>query len=327
MPIVIILIDESKAREWDNLLTCHVGDTKARTWSTQRKAIGKHNFEAQDKSIIKSVQISACGNFGFIGTHSGLIEKYNMQSGLLRGATKAHISEVSCMVSDNVNLNFISGSLDGTVNIWDFNQFVLLKTIDLKSPITNMCIHQEAGIIAVVTDNLKISVIDIDTHKLVREFKGHTNRITGISFSPDGRWIVSSSLDQTIRTWDLPTGFLIDAFRVPDICTSVSMSPSGDFIATTHVNQLGIFLWSNKSLYSYVPLRPLSEKDVKELMLPTAGGTETHDIEVDESVVPDMDIDDVWQPLDQNLITLSTQPKSKWQNLLNLDTIKVNINN
>ena len=186
-----------------------------------------------------------------------------------------------------------------------------------------MRIHTESGIIAVVTDDLIIHVIDVDTRKVVREFKGHENRITCLDFSPDGRWIISASLDETIRTWDLPTGFLIDAFKVPDICTGVAVSPSGDFIATTHVNHLGIFLWSNKSLYSYVPLRPLEEKDVKELLLPTAAGDEEIKSDVDnESVVPDMEVDD-WVQLDHSLITLSLLPKSRWQNLLNLDTIKV----
>lgn len=63
------------------------------------------------------------------------------------------------------------------------------------------------------------------------------------TFSPDGRWIVSTSLDTTIRTWDLPTGHLVDIFRVEDIPTSVTFSPTGDFLATSHVNNVGIFLW------------------------------------------------------------------------------------
>ena len=52
-----------------------------------------------------------------------------------------------------------------------------------------------------------------------------------------------SSLDSVIRTFDIPTGRLIDAFRSSSIATSISFSPSNDFLATAHVDSVGVFLW------------------------------------------------------------------------------------
>jgi WD40 repeat protein len=37
----------------------------------------------------------------------------------------------------------------------------------------------------------------------VRRFDGHTNQITALATTPDGRWLISSSYDHTIRIWDL----------------------------------------------------------------------------------------------------------------------------
>jgi WD40 repeat protein len=37
----------------------------------------------------------------------------------------------------------------------------------------------------------------------VRRLDGHTNSITRLLVSPDGRWLISSSYDHTIRYWDL----------------------------------------------------------------------------------------------------------------------------
>ena len=32
---------------------------------------------------------------------------------------------------------------------------------------------------------------------------GHTDTITGLSLSPDGSFLLSNSMDQTIRMWDI----------------------------------------------------------------------------------------------------------------------------
>ena len=38
---------------------------------------------------------------------------------------------------------------------------------------------------------------------------GHTNRICGIRYSPNGRYIVGGSFDNTVRMWDAETGSVI----------------------------------------------------------------------------------------------------------------------
>ncbi|KAJ3268605.1 hypothetical protein HDV01_002543 [Terramyces sp. JEL0728] len=311
--------NEMKQKEWDNVVTCHSGDSKARTWSFQRKAIGKHVLAAKDNSAIKSVLISACGNFCFLATSQGNIDKYNIQSGLFRQTIEAHKSAITCLGSDNVNKLLISASLDHKLKFWDFNKTTLLNCIDLESSISFFKLHNESRLLAVVTDDRVIRVVDIDTFKIVREFVGHNNRITSLDFSPDGRWLVSASLDTTIRTWDLPTGFLIDIFKTEQICTFISFSPVGDFIATTHVGHVGIFLWANKSQYTHIPLKSISGDDVASLLLPTTSGVSMEDKEQSE---PENVPDEEYIPIEEGMITFSTLPKSRWQNLLNLDSIK-----
>ena len=44
------------------------------------------------------------------------------------------------------------------------------------------------------------------------ELIGHRKILTDICFSPDGRWIASSSLDRSIRIWDGQTGRMLTAF-------------------------------------------------------------------------------------------------------------------
>ena len=52
---------------------------------------------------------------------------------------------------------------------------------------------------------------------------------------------------------------MIDYFEVDAAVTSLSLSPTGDFLATAHVDDIGVYLWSNMTLFTFVSLRPLPE--------------------------------------------------------------------
>lgn len=54
---------------------------------------------------------------------------------------------------------------------------------------------------------------------------------------------MTTSQDSVVRTFDVPTGQLVDAFRTRAVATSLTFSPTGDFLATTHVDSVGIYLW------------------------------------------------------------------------------------
>lgn len=66
--------------------------------------------------------ISACGNFAIIGSASGWIDKYNIQSGQHRGSycdnkESAHSQSVEGLAVDAVNRYLISAGLDGLLKV------------------------------------------------------------------------------------------------------------------------------------------------------------------------------------------------------------------
>ena len=85
-----------RERDWANVITAHAGDPVAYTWRLQKFSIGEHALrplgsakrgpDCLPPSPVTAVAVSACGNFGLVGTASGRIDRHNMQSGLHRGA-------------------------------------------------------------------------------------------------------------------------------------------------------------------------------------------------------------------------------------------------
>ena len=142
----------------------------------------------------------------------------------------------------------------------DFHSQALLHTLVLPSSCSSITLQRDSGLLAVICDDLTVRLVDIETYRIVREMSGFSGNVLDMvcdpplhprecalmsiqAFSPDSRWLITTSLDSVIRTFDIPSGRLIDAFRTSSVATSIAFSPTNDFLATAHVDSVGIFLW------------------------------------------------------------------------------------
>jgi WD40 repeat protein len=65
------------------------------------------------------------------------------------------------------------------------------------------------------------------------KLEGHTADINSVAFSPDGRFVVTASVDSTARVWDTATGATVGELRGHSkSINSASFSPDGKFIVT-----------------------------------------------------------------------------------------------
>lgn len=328
--IIAMAIENARLGEWENIITAHRDEKVARTWNMRTKRVGRWTLSTNDDGFVKSVAISQCGNFGLVGSSNGSISIYNLQSGILRKKYKLHKRAVTGIALDGMNRKMVSCGLDGLVGFYDFNKSTLLGKLQLDAPITSMVYHRSSDLFALALDDLSIVVIDAVTQRVVRQLWGHSNRITAFDFSPDGRWIVSASLDSTIRTWDLPTGGCIDGVKVDSVATDLKFSPNGDLLATTHVNGNGVSIWTNRAQFKAISTRTVNEEDFAKAILPNASVTGNSSV---LSGALDEDIDvadeayalnryDSLEQINEDLITLSLGPRNKMNTLVNLNIIK-----
>ncbi|KTG44975.1 hypothetical protein cypCar_00017859 [Cyprinus carpio] len=326
--------ETARQSDWDGIIACHRGFLVTTTWNYQKGSIGAHKLEPErfnkNRSLnvhATAVDITSCGNFAVIALSSGHIDVYNMQSGFHRGhygKDKAHAGAVRGVSVDALNQLTVSVGADRLLKIWRFKSKELLHTHSLPAAPASSLLHRDSGMLAIALDEFTIHILDMETRRTVRRFSGHRGQINDMTFSPDGRWLITASMDCTIRTWDLPSGSLVDCFLVDAAAVSLSMSPTGNFLASSHVDGLGIYLWSNNTLCSMVSLRPLpADYEPTVIMLP--GTCPSRDTEEEEVLYADSsEMDEYISPaqLDEHLITLSLLPDSRWKNLLHLDIIR-----
>jgi U3 small nucleolar RNA-associated protein 21 len=351
--------EESGMTGWESVITAHADDKVARTWSWGRKKAGRWAFETGDHKPVTSVAITACGTFAIVGSSGGSLDMFNLQSGAHRqrypprltpaqakqlkqqqadpehvaAGARGHRAAITGVVVDNLNQTMVTASLDGMIIFWDFSSGKILerKSFDDATP-TAIRYNPVSGLLAISCDDLCIRVIDIETRKVVRELWGCIGQIYDYCFSHDGRWIVAGSMDSVVRVFDLATGHLIDAFKTAATCTNMAFSSTGEFLATTHAGNPGIFVWTNKALFTHVSTRRIDDvKGIIDLSQTPAAFNAASQLAIEESGLADeaeetlvdgIQMSSELDQLDKSLLTLSLQPQSRWQTLLNLDSIR-----
>ncbi|XVE80675.1 hypothetical protein DITRI_Ditri14bG0157500 [Diplodiscus trichospermus] len=338
-PVIAFDCAEIRERDWCNVVTCHMDTEQAYVWRLQNFVLGEHILRPcpENPTAVKACTISACGNFAVLGTAGGWIERFNLQSGISRGSyldmskRGAHDGEVVGVACDSTNTLMISAGYHGDIKIWDFKGCELKSRWDIGCAVVKIVYNRLNGLLATVTDDLVIRLYDVVALRMVRKFEGHTDRITDLCFSEDGKWLLSSSMDGSLRIWDVVLSRQIDAIHVDVSVTALSLSPNMDVLATTHVDQNGIYLWVNQSIFSGASNVGsfASGKEIVNVMLPSTSSMEGYQIEdseeptVDNTVSKDALVSATFIKQIPELVTLSLLPKSQWQSLINLDIIKV----
>ncbi|KAK4542568.1 hypothetical protein LTR36_006616 [Oleoguttula mirabilis] len=262
-----------------------------------------------------------------------------------RGQGK-HSSAVMGVAVDSVNKTVVSAGADGKVKFWDFSTGLLSHQIDWSGStgVTAMRLHRGSDLAAFACTDGSVRVVDITSCKLIRELWPSRPAIAGLEgtsitdfcFSNDGNWI-AACMGQLILLWDLPTGHLVDAFKLRADCSSLAFSPTGEFLATATTDSVGVDVWSNRSLFTRVSTRHIGSDELVaivsgESQAPTASGEGAQQLitaddaededDGDEGLLEGLDDGPTVDQLSSDLLSLSLVPRSRWQNLLHLDLIR-----
>lgn len=278
-----------------------------------------------------------------------VVQAQIQQRRALKLQTASHAGfAVTGVAVDGVNKTLISVGADAKLILWNFKTHAPHNKcpIMLPSPATRLCHIRDSDLAAIALADFTVLMFDCSNLTTVRRFGAgskqirHSGPINDLGFSPDGRTLYSASLDGTIRVWDVPTNSCVDWLSFSSPPTSLTVSPTGEFLATTHTGKLGLSLWSDRSFYQTIHIDGSKPLDVPASMDDPAPLAEVereddnHDNAMkrvlakaekkdDVQVEPDVqNSNDHVNPKQRGLITMSGLPPAHWKNLFHLDLVK-----
>ncbi|KAG7350263.1 WD40 repeat-containing protein [Nitzschia inconspicua] len=258
-----------------------------------------------------------------------------------------HGHAVTGIAVDSVNRTVISVGQDAKLILWSFASHAPHKKSpsELPAPASMLRHVKDSDLAAIVLDDYSTLLFDCTTFSIVRRFGAgrslarHSGPVSDVSFSPDGRSLYTASLDGTIRVWDVPTNSCIDwlGFNTPP--TSLTVSPTGEYLATTHTGRLGISLWSDRSFYQTVhvegnitphsPARMDDPAPIAEIESKDGDRADIDAFEAEEPVIPigkslpeESAKSGAATAKQEGLATLSGLPPAHWKNLFHLELVK-----
>jgi WD40 repeat protein len=118
-------------------------------------------------------------------------------------------------------VDYVDFSPDGRLIALSTNDFTTLKIWNWRDGSQKFVEVPELGIrdirfspagryIAAGVDSGNVLIWNVRTGHLVEKLMGHRDRVKSVAFTPDGTRLVSGSVDQTCKVWDLGHLFAMD---------------------------------------------------------------------------------------------------------------------
>jgi WD40 repeat protein len=189
-----------------------------------------------------AVAFSPDGKWLASGGLNGTVKLWDIATGKPPRTLEGHEYWITDVAFSADGTRLASASVDKTVRLWDVGSGRLISRFDGESYEGTLAFSRD-GRLAIAAPGHTIELRDARTGRLISPFTGNTAPVAGLSFTPNGKRLASTSMDGTVKLWDAATGqeALVLRGHISSVW-GVAFSPDGTLLATAD-NDSRLNLW------------------------------------------------------------------------------------
>jgi WD40 repeat protein len=155
--------------------------------------------------FVNGVTVTPDGHYAVSASGDRTLKVWDLAAALTAGrgtdravhTLKGHTGLVSSVALTPDGRFAVSASRDNTLKVWDLSTALKLG---LSAPTTQAQVSKGKDTSPLAPRKRKAG---LRTGQAVHTLAGHTSYVNGVALTPDGRYAISASQDQTLKVWDL----------------------------------------------------------------------------------------------------------------------------
>ncbi|KAF7370909.1 Chromatin associated protein [Mycena sanguinolenta] len=166
---------------------------------------------------IRSVRFSPDGKFLATGAEDKRIRVWDISKRAIRAVFEGHQQEIYSLDFSTDGRLMVSGSGDRTVRVWHLEDgsvrvFAATPEADpatssgpanADAGVTSVAISPDGALVAAGCVDAVVRIWNVPSGVLVEQLRGHQDSVYSVVFTHDGYGLVSGSLDNTLKYWNL----------------------------------------------------------------------------------------------------------------------------
>jgi len=184
-------------------------DKSIRVWDVKSGAL--INTVTIHKGAVSAIAVLPGGKLVYSASNNkkdnSVIAVWDLDSGRKISSIKGHRSPITVLALSPDGKYVASGSQDRTIILWDVKTHKLHKTLGVldghKKSIRSVAFLAGNQRIISGSDDNSILVWDIRSEEIVKSYSGHRRRISVVTPTENGNFIVSGAGDKFVKVWKL----------------------------------------------------------------------------------------------------------------------------